>query len=215
VRVLSRFFRRRFLELLEEAFDLGQLQFFSALEQLREREAFRRYLEPLRTKEWIVYAKAPFAGPQQVLDYLGRYTHRVAISNSRLLTIEDGHVTFRYKDYRDGDTQKTMSLTADEFIRRFLLHVLPSGFHRIRHYGFLSNRHRQEKLEQCRQLLQVIFELPPKCDTEASTDYRDRYEALTGVSLHICPACRRGRMLVIEQFLPSRATVSLAFLDTS
>ena len=111
VRVLSRFFRRRFLELLEQAFDLGQLRFFSALEELRERGAFRRYLEPLRHKEWIVYAKAPFAGPQQVLDYLGRYTHRVAVSNSRLLSIEDGQVTFRYKDYRDGDAQKTMSLT--------------------------------------------------------------------------------------------------------
>ena len=215
VRVLSRFFRRRFLELLEQAFHLGQLQFFSALEELRECEAFRRYLEPLRHKEWIVYAKAPFAGPQQVLDYLGRYTHRVAISNNRLLDIEEGQVTFRYKDYHDGDAQKTMSLTAEEFIRRFLLHVLPSGFHRIRYYGFLSNRRRQEKLEQCRQLLQVIPELAPKTDTAAPTDYRDRYEALTGVSLHTCPACRHGRMLVIEQFLPSRATASPAFLDTS
>lgn len=215
VRVLSRFFRRRFLELLEQAFHLGQLQFFSALEELREPKAFRRYLEPLRHKEWIVYAKAPFAGPQQVLNYLGRYTHRVAISNSRLLDIEDGQVTFRYKDYHDGDAQKTMSLTADEFIRRFLLHVLPSGFHRIRYYGFLGNRHREEKLEQCRQLLQVVPELPRKTDTEASTGYRDRYEALTGVSLHTCPACRRGRMLVIEQFLPSRATALPAVLDTS
>jgi len=215
VRVLSRFFRRRFLELLKQAFDLDQLQFFSALEELREREAFQRYLEPLRHKEWVVYAKAPFAGPQQVLDYLGRYTHRVAISNSRLLTIEDGHVTFRYKDYHDGDAQKTMSLTADEFIRRFVLHVLPPGFHRIRYYGFLGNRHRKEKLEQCRQLLHVVPELAPKTDTAASTNYRDRYEALTGVSLHICPACRRGRMLIIEQFLPSRATALSAVLDTS
>jgi hypothetical protein len=155
VRVLSRFFRRRFLELLEQAFDRGELQFFSALEELREREAFRRYLDPLRKKEWIVYAKAPFAGPAQVLDYVGRYTHRVAISNNRLLDIEDGQVTFRWKDYRDGDAQKTMTLTAEEFIRRFLLHVLPPGLQRIRYYGFLGNRYRKEKLEQCRRLLHM------------------------------------------------------------
>jgi hypothetical protein len=113
------------------------------LEQLRERETFHRYLEPLRQKEWIVYSKAPFAGPEQVLDYVGRYTHRVAIANSRLLNIEDGHVAFRWKDYRDGGAQKTMTLTAEEFIRRFLLHVLPPGLQRIRYYGFLGNRYRK------------------------------------------------------------------------
>ena len=108
---------------------------------------------PSAHAEWVVYAKAPFAGPQQVLDYVGRYTHRVAISNNRLLDIEDGQVQFRYKDYRNGSQQKVMTLSADEFIRRFLLHVLPDGFQRIRYYGFLSNRHREEKLERCRQLL--------------------------------------------------------------
>jgi Putative transposase len=123
VRVLSRFFRRRFLELLAQAFDRGELEFFSALLELRERHAFRRYLDPLREKEWVVYAKAPFAGPEQVLDYVGRYTHRVAISNNRLLDIDDGTVTFRWKDYRDDNAQKTMTLAADEFIRRFLLHA--------------------------------------------------------------------------------------------
>jgi hypothetical protein len=217
VRVLSRFFRRRFLELLEQAFDRGELQFFSALEELREREAFRRYLDPLRQKEWIVYAKAPFAGPEQVLDYVGRYTHRVAISNNRLLDIEDGHVTFRWKDYRDGDAQKTMTLTAEEFIRRFLLHVLPPGLQRIRYYGFLGNRYRQEKLEQCRRLLHMSPPTPEKTDTDTDTpvDYRDRYEALTGMSLHVCPACGRGRMITVEQVSPAKAQEPPRVLDTS
>ena len=215
VRVLSRFFRRRFLELLGQAFERGELEFFSALEALRERKAFYRYLDPLREKEWVVYAKAPFAGPEQVLDYVGRYTHRVAISNNRLLNIEDGHVTFQWKDYRDGDAHKTMTLTAEEFIRRFLLHVLPPGFHRIRYYGLLGNHHGQEKLKQCRQLL----EMPPIAATETgpqpTANYRDRYETLTGVSLHECPACHRGRMLSIERLLPSRVSAPPLGLDTS
>jgi hypothetical protein len=215
VRVLSRFFRRRFLQLLEQAFDRGELKFFSALEQLRERETFHRYLEPLRQKEWIVYSKAPFAGPEQVLDYVGRYTHRVAISNNRLLNIEDGHVAFRWKDYRDGNAQKTMTLTAEEFIRRFLLHVLPPGLQRIRYYGFLGNRYRKEKLAQCRSLLQVNSTTPQKAGAEAPADYRDRYEALTGVSLHACPVCRRGRMMIIEQLSPCRAPEPTRILDTS
>ncbi|MGH8144691.1 MAG: IS91 family transposase [Steroidobacteraceae bacterium] len=215
VRVLSRYFRRRFLELLGQAFERGDLEFFSTLEPLRERKAFQRYLDPLREKEWVVYAKAPFAGPGQVLDYVGRYTHRVAISNSRLLDIEDGHVTFRWKDYRDGDAHKCMTLTAEEFIRRFLLHVLPPSFHRIRYYGLLGNRHRQEKLDQCRRLLDMSLATPKEPDTAAPADYRDRYEALTGQSLHECPACRRGRMLPIEQLPPSRVPERPVCLDTS
>lgn len=215
VRVLSRFFRRRFLQLLGQAFDRGELEFCSALDSLRERKAFLRYLDPLREKEWVVYAKAPFAGPEQVLDYVGRYTHRVAISNNRLLHIEDGHVTFRWQDYRDGDAQKNMTLTAEEFIRRFLLHVLPPGLQRIRYYGLLGNRHRQEKLEQCRRLLDMNFAPPKEPGTAAPADYRDRYEALTGQSLHDCPICRRGRMVPIDQLPPSRVPEPPACLDTS
>jgi hypothetical protein len=213
VRVLSRFFRRRFLELLEQAFDGGHLEFFSALQPLHEREAFRRYLGPLRVKEWVVYAKAPFAGPEQVLDYVGRYTHRVAISNNRLLDIEDGTVTFRWKDYRDENAQKTMTLAADEFIRRFLLHVLPPGLQRIRYYGLLGNRHRQEKLAQCRQLLQMEPEASSDSDVEAPSDYRDRSEALTGLSLHQCPVCHSGRMINVEQI--TRPMPPPLILDTS
>src|SRR5271166_218996 len=146
VRVLSLLFRRLFLEQLQFAFDSGRIQFFSSLESIRDRCAFLRYLEPLKKAKWVVYAKRPFAGPEQVLDYVGRYTHRVAISSSRLLAIEAGQVSFGYKDYRNHGQQKAMTLSAEEFIRRFLLHALPHRFHRIRYYGFCGNRNRQEKL---------------------------------------------------------------------
>jgi len=202
VRVLSRLFRRLFVESLEKTFAAGQLQFFSALEELRDPTAFRRLLGRVRSRKWVVYAKKPFAGPQQVLDYVGRYTHRVAISNNRILNIEDGRVTFRYKDYRDGSQQKTMTLSANEFIRRFLLHVLPEGFHRIRYYGFLGNRSRKEKLEQCRQLLGMVPREPDSLTKVAKLDYRDCYQALTGSSLWECPACHRGRMIVIGEIPP-------------
>ena len=140
VRVLSRLFRRLFFQYLEDAFQSGKLQFFGSLEPLREAHAFRSHTAPLKQTEWVVYAKAPFAGPRQVLDYVGRYTHGVAISNNRLLTMQEGNVRFQWKDYRDHDRQKMMTLSAEEFIRRFLIHVLPDGFQRIRYYGFLSNR---------------------------------------------------------------------------
>jgi len=202
VRVLSRRFRRLFVESLEKAFDEGQLKFFSSLQELDDRKAFLRYLAPLPKKKWVVYAKKPFAGPQQVLDYVGRYTHRVAISNNRILNVEGGQVSFRYKDYHDGGQQKTLTLSADEFIRRFLLHVLPEGFHRIRYYGFLGNRYRKEKLQHCRHLLGMILLQPGSSTEVAELDYRDRYQALTGSSLWECPACHRGRMIVIAEIPP-------------
>ena len=211
VRVLSRLFQRLFLEHLRNAFDSGKLKFFTDLESLRNRHAFTRYLEPLKKAEWVVYAKRPFAGPQQVLDYVGRYTHRVAISNNRLMDIDAGHVTFRYKDYRNQSQQKTMTLSAEEFSRRFLLHALPRGFHRIRYYGFLGNRFRQEKLARCRQLLGMpLPQVPPKQSADA--DCNDRHEELTGTSLHICPVCHRGHMVVVEQLEPRRMP---AIKDTS
>jgi hypothetical protein len=213
VRVLSRYFRRRFLELFQHAFDAGELEFFSALQDLRDRTAFRRYLEPLRAKEWVVYAKAPFAGPQQVLDYVGRYTHRVAISNNRLLDIEEGKVAFRWKDYRDDSAKKTMTLDADEFIRRFLMHVLPPGLQRIRYYGLMGNRHREEKLAHCRELLHMAPKMPAEPEVTTPSDYRDRYQALTGVSLHQCPVCGQGRMLTVQQI--NRPPSLLFTFDTS
>src|SRR5438132_1393164 len=163
VRVLSRLFRRLFLQHLQQAFDDDELQFFNALAALHDRVAFAKYLAPAAHAEWVVYAKAPFGGPQQVLDYLGRYTHRVAISNNRLVDFSDGKVTFAWKDYRHDSRHKVMRLDAQEFVRRFLLHVLPAGFQRIRHYGLLANRYRETKLDHCRQLLAApapVVELP-------------------------------------------------------
>jgi predicted RNA-binding Zn-ribbon protein involved in translation (DUF1610 family) len=157
VRVLSRLFRRRFPEELGNAYRAGQLQFFGDYAELNNNPAFARWLAPLKRCEWVVYAKKPFAGPAAVLAYLSRYTHRVAISNQRLVASDEHGVTFRYKDYRaKGRTRhKTMTLSQDEFMRRFLLHVLPSGFHRIRHYGLLANSGRKDNLEKARQLLHV------------------------------------------------------------
>jgi len=185
VRVLSRLFRRLFLERLQSAFDAGQLRFFSDLADLADADVFTARLAELKRIEWVVYAKPPFGSPEQVLAYLGRYTHRVAIANSRLVSLDQGKVSFRWKDYRHHDKSKLMTLNADEFIRRFLLHALPDGFHRIRHYGLFANGHRVAKLAQCRLLLAAPT--PPTPDRAA--DYRQRYRCLTGHSLDICPGC--------------------------
>ena len=209
VPVLAPLFRRLFLGYLRQAFDAGDLQFFSSLEPLRIRNAFLRHLAPAWKEDWVVYAKPPFAGPDDVLKYVARYTHRVAISNDRLLDINDGKVQFRWKDYRDDNRHKTMTLDADEFIRRFLLHVLPDGFQRIRYFGFLANRYRAEKLALCRQLMQM----PPPITRDVHKDYRDRYEALTGVSLKTCPLCRCGTMVVVETF--ECTSCRAPFMDTS
>jgi hypothetical protein len=199
VRVLSHLFRRLFLESLQHAFDSGKLEFFNTLESLRDRRAFVQFVDRMKDCDWVVYAKRPFAGPQQVLDYVGRYTHRVAISNNRLLDIENGQVCFEWKDYRTGGQVKTMTLSADEFIRRFLLHVLPDGFQRIRYYGFLGNRYRKQKLDQCRRLLGMPNGTEPT--NAAEKGYQDRYEELTGISLRQCPECKQGRMMMV-QILP-------------
>ena len=213
VRVLSRLFRRLFLESLQKAFDSGKLRFFAALEPLRERVAFTRHLASAKGSEWVVYAKRPFAGPQQVLDYVGRYTHRVAISNNRLVDIEKDQVRFHWKDYRHGDQVQTMTLSADEFIRRFLLHVLPNGFQRIRYYGFLGNRYRQERLDQCRRLLGMQIPVP-QTTASPEKDYRDRYEDLTGSSLRQCPQCQRGRMVLVA-ILPRSPDHAPVMMDSS
>ena len=200
VRVLSRLFRRLFMALLREAFESGTLNFFNAMAGLHDPGTFAKYLAPATRAEWVVYAKPPFGGPQRVLEYLGRYTHRVAIANSRLVEFADGRVAFRWKDYRHESRPKVMRLDAQEFVRRFLLHVLPAGFQRIRHYGLLANRTREDKLQRCRQLLNSPA--PAAAATEEAEDYRDRYERLTGVSLWDCPQCSRGRMICIETLLP-------------
>ncbi len=189
VRVLGALFRRLFLTRLLALHDAGQLAFFGSMTHLANRRAFLRHLSPVRKKRWVVYAKPPFAGPEAVLAYLARYTHRVAISSSRLIRFDEGGVAFRYKDYRrDGaDRQQVMTLGADEFIRRFLLHALPRGFHRIRHYGLLAAATRKANLERVRQLLAVA---PPVGDDTPvePPDVRPP-----------CPYCA-GHMIIIETF---------------
>jgi Putative transposase/Transposase zinc-binding domain len=192
VRVLSRLYRRLFLQRLRAAFDDAKLQLFGHLAPLAEPAAFSRHLDSLRRAEWVVYAKRPFGGPEQVLAYLGRYTHRVAMANSRLLACEHGRVRFRWKDYRAGNKSKSMTLDAEEFIRRFLLHVLPKGFRRIRHFGFLANACRAAKLARIRAALQAPQ--PPR--PAEPVDYRERYAILTGHRIDLCPVCG-GRMVEI------------------
>lgn len=214
VHVLSRLFRRLFLTALQDAFAAGQLRFAGALQALADPQHFADHLRPARQTEWVVYAKRPFAGPAQVLDYVGRYTHRVAIANQRLTSLDEGHVRFHYKDYRASDAQKTMTLDAMEFIRRFLLHVLPPGFHRIRYYGLLGNRHRREHLVQCRRLLGTAAVRPESLDHDPIViDYRDRYEALTGRSLRVCRRCETGQMIIVEHL--AGAPHGSRALDTS
>src|SRR6185369_15303944 len=192
VRVLSHLYRRLFLDRLQAAFEAGNLTFCGDLARLRELSAFDAQIKALRSLAWVVYAKRPFGGPEKVLDYLGRYTHRVAIANSRLLACENGRVRFRWKDYRASNKPKVMTLDAEEFIRRFLLHVLPKGFRRIRHFGFLANACRAAKLARIRVALQTP-EPPPLTNP---VDYRERYAILTGHRLDVCPVCG-GHMVEI------------------
>ena len=189
VRVLGSLFRRIFVTRLIQLYDAGRLAFFGESAHLADRRAFLRYLSPVRKKRWVVYAKPPFAGPQAVLAYLSRYTHRVAISNRRLIAFDSRGVTFGYKDYRrDGpERQRVMTLAADEFIRRFLLHVLPRGFHRIRHYGLLAASSRKTSIALARRLLNVA----PEPDEPSANDPPDQRPP--------CPCCG-GQMIIIETF---------------
>jgi hypothetical protein len=194
VKVLSRFFRKRFLIHLRKAFQKGKLQFHGELESLAQPAAFDALCRKAGQMEWVVYTKRPFGGPEQVLKYLARYTHRVAISNQRLLSLAHGRVTFEWKDYADGNQSKTMTLDAVEFIRRFLLHVLPSGFVHIRHFGFLANRKRKEKLALCRSLLAV-----PQMIIEAAADSPGGCDSTTEEELfRRCPVCKTGRLIRIQ-----------------
>jgi hypothetical protein len=214
VRVLSRLFRRLFLEKLLAAHEAGLLRFFGDHAHLDDAQAFAAYLAPLRKSEWVVYSKRPFGGPEAVLAYLSRYTHRVAIANSRLIAFDDKGVTFKWKDYRAErrDRQKIMTLAADEFIRRFLIHVLPSGFHRIRHYGLFASGSRAANLARARKLLGAAQSEAEAADATNSAD--NEPSALSPA----CPCCG-GRMIVIETFQRgasprSRPTTAIR-IDTS
>ncbi len=194
VRALSKVFRAKFLEGLRRAFEGGKLGDDTSVPMLSH---------TLRHRDWVVYAKPPFAGPESVLGYLGAYTHRIAISNTRIRSIKHGRVTFRVRDSADANKQKVMQLDAVEFIRRFLLHVLPKGFVRIRHYGLLANRNRKIKIARCRDLLAA-----PKPEEPPPQTRREKLLELTGVDIGQCPACREGRMEVVAEIdRPSRFTL--------
>lgn len=197
VKIMSRVFRGKFICLLKQAFAGDELRFYGKLTQFAEPPAFQRLLNSAVTTDWIVYAKRPFGGPRQVLRYLARYTHRVAISNRRLLELKDGQVRFQYKDYADQQRSKTMRLSSSEFIRRFLMHTLPSRFLRIRYFGFLANRFRKQRLDQCRTLLGISPQAPVPANQLPVSTTGDEQEALS-----ICPVCRRGRLLIMDLSAP-------------
>lgn len=206
VRVLSRLFRRLFLEGLNKAFQARDLEFHGQLQHLADPQAFRRYIKRCQSADWVVHSKSHYGAPDRAIEYLAHYTHKVAISNHRLLKLEHGHVTFRYKDYRDANITKLMTIPASEFIRRFLLHIIPPGFMRIRYYGFLSNSHRASNLALCRRLLALNPQplpqlLPPD-------DFASRYQRLTGQQLAPCPACKKGSLLRIRTVLPSHLSTT-------
>ena len=203
VRVLSTLFRRLMLENLTQAHAAGRLVFFGALASLASGRAFTAFLAPLKKTKWFVYSKRPFAGPQAVLAYLSRYTHRVAIANSRLIALDDAGVRFRWKDYRaDGRARlKTMTLAPPEFIRRFLLHVLPAGYHRIRHYGLFANGQRRDMIGRARQLLDAAT---AEAAATKRTDNNDEAGETAATPTQRCPCCG-GRMIVVETFAAGTA----------
>ena len=202
VRVLSRRFRRTFLRGLRSAYTQGQLQYHGQLAALAEPAAWQRWLQALERVEWVVYAKPPFGGPEQVLKYLARYTHRVAIANQRLVSLADGQVTFRWKDYAHGHLPRTMTLEAVEFLRRFLLHHLPRGLQRIRQYGFLANRRRTSQLVRCRALLGQAHPSPAASDLAVPTDGPDPMPPRD-----VCPACGSGRLTIVA-LLPAQPALA-------
>jgi hypothetical protein len=222
VQILSRVFRGKFIAFLKQAFRKGQLLFHGKLAPLIQPTMFERQLDTSVKKNWVVYAKRPFGGPDRVLKYLARYTHRVAISNQRLVELRDGQVSFRYKDYAAGEQSKVMTLSTAEFIRRFLMHTLPNGFVRIRYYGFLANRDRHHRLDQCRRLLGASNHL-----TQSTEEVKVPLEDASCPSPTTCPICRRQSLVIIDVVSPivpcpprrpyclDRHAVNAACFDTS
>jgi len=206
VRVLSRFFRNKFLTHLGESFGEGKLQFHGETSPLATPTAFEALCREAKRIEWVVYAKPPFGGPEQVLKYLARYTHRVAISNSRILSIEGGRVTFKWKDYAGGNKTGVMTLDAVEFIRRFLLHIVPAGFVRIRQFGFLANRVRAEKLELCRAMLSAPPPPAAVVDWDGKGEERDHKS---------CPVCKVGHLILVSVVQSTRLPQPLPRQDSS
>jgi hypothetical protein len=200
VKVMSAVFSGKFLDHLKHCFQRDALVFPGSIRHLKEPETFHSFCNQFYHKKWVVYCKPPFGGPKGVLQYLGRYTHRIAISNNRILANRDGRVFFSWRDYADGNRQKTMNLTADEFIRRFLLHVLPDRFVRIRHFGLLANRNRKDNIASCHKMLggkKVTKEM--KRET-----WQEQMLRICGIDVTVCPVCQKGRMCRAERLLPVR-----------
>jgi hypothetical protein len=196
VNVLSDLFKKKFLHYLNKAYNNGELKFVGEIVSLGTPQGFQRLVDKLYSIKWVSYCKRPFGGPKQVMEYLGRYTHRVAISNYRIQTMEDGKVSFKWRDYRDNNREKVMTLDAFEFIRRFLLHVLPKGYCKIRYYGLLSNRHKSSKLKRSKEVLCVCKH--EEAHGEQSLDWADLIFQLTGKDPRICPECGQGRMVRLK-----------------
>jgi hypothetical protein len=197
VKALSLVFRAKFLDSLKKSFEQNKLLFVGQIAPWADTRSFDGFLEGLRKKPWVVYAKKPFGSPAHVLDYLGRYTHRVALSNHRICSLHNGEVTFAYRNRKNEDQRKLMTLGADEFIRRFLLHVIPTGFMRVRHYGFLAN-HSKDCLSKCRQLMGLT---PPPLPPQRST--KELMLALTGIDIHRCPLCQKGTLVWVSPLAAS------------
>ena len=198
--VLSALFKGKFLDLLKHCFKNGALVFDGAIRHLQEPETFNSFCNQFYHKKWVVYCKPPFGGPKGVLQYLGRYTHRIAISNNRILANRDGKVSFRWRDYADDNRQKIMTLAADEFIRRFLLHVLPERFVRIRHFGLPANRNRKDNIASCHKVL-----CGEKVTKEKKREtWQEQLLRICGIDVTVCPICQKGRMCKVERLLPVR-----------
>ncbi len=202
VRVMSSLFKGKFLNYLKESFESGDLIFHGGISHLNDPRTFEVFRSQFYHKKWVVYCKPPFDSVEGVLQYLGRYTHRIAISNNRILNVQDGNVSFRWRDYADGDKQKTMTLKADEFIRRFLLHVLPPRYVRIRHFGLLANRSRKDNIALCRELIGSCKTITN--EKERPETWQDQLLRICGIDINTCPVCKKGTIVRVELLLPSR-----------
>lgn len=202
VRVISALFRGKFLDHLSASFEAGDLIFPGGIRHLKDPRTFEVFRKQFYHKKWVVYCKPPFDGAEGVLQYLGRYTHRIAISNNRILELKDGKVSFRWRDYSDGDKQKTMTVNAQEFIRRFLLHVLPHRYVRIRHFGILSNRNRKNDIALCRKILDGGITVTK--EEERRETWQEQMLRICGIDVTTCPVCKKGKMFIVEGLPPSR-----------
>jgi hypothetical protein len=197
---MSALFRGKFLSHLKSTFESGDLIFPGGIGHLREPRAFEMYRRQFYHKNWVVYCKPPFDGAEGVLQYLGRYTHRIAISNNRIISVEGGNVSFHWRDYSDGDKKTIMTLKTNEFISRFLLHVLPDRYVRIRHFGLLANRRRKDNMTQCRALLDISRTTAKK----RKETWQEQLLRITGIDVFVCPVCQKGRMFRVDELPPSR-----------